>query len=188
MTDINDAQDVLGQIWRDVVTCRECLQLLHFVLKNPDVVELNGTIFANPTLRIRDCLIHEAVLCLGRILDEYGENRINFDRLIRDNPSSSKAIDARKKWIELTTSEKWKNLKDIRNGRIAHNLDSRGEKIAVDSLNKLSNDLVELLGEMFPEHKFKAIHSEAMPHFNNQAREFWKAIITSAKNTKQTAS
>ena len=165
-------QENFEQLEKDLWTCVQCTQLLHPLVNTRASNSINGTELANATIRIRDSLIHEAILCLSRILDKNSKDRITIEKFISGNE------DAKKKLEEIRNSQEWKNLLEIRNGRCAHNLQDRGDSVSWDKIVNISNQVIDLFNLVVSNKKFNESKITVVEAWNKIARIFWDKVFT----------
>lgn len=166
------------KIAKDLITCTQCLQLLHPLVNGRGAKVLNGTMLANVTIRIRDALIHEAILCLTRVLDKPGTDRVCLEKLIGKLDSSSITT-----LTSIRVSQKWTNLQDIRNGRIAHNLDQRGGEVCCKDINNIRDDLLKLVHAICPDTNLPTLKDETVKAWNVGSKQFWETIFSTVAHT-----
>jgi hypothetical protein len=191
--DIKGTFEDIRKSYRD---CAIALSLVQpTILGNSDNITIDKTSMVNAMHVIRDALLHRATLSALRIYDPNTNHTSNRDRqvcdklfrLIRNSNTSYEELEAIEKiYSNIKESNNFKELKDIRNGRIAHSLTEKGADNLYSKICKLHNEtlpLIEKLELYLLQEKDKNFsHS----FWNETGRRFWKCIfIEGGKYTKK---
>lgn len=157
-------------------TCLECLQMLHPVTDTPVARSINNTPLANASIRVRDALLHEAILCLSRVLDKKRKERECLETLIDINANNPNSPAILKKIENVRSSSEWVHLIKIRHGRIGHNLNDRGDSLRLEAIRKIFDEVWDILQDCAPDAKLLQQKKEAFGFWNQTARTFWKKV------------
>ena len=170
------AGEIKKQISKNLVDVIECMQLLHPITNTSKATTISNTKFANASIRIRDALIHEAILGLTKILDADGSDRLCLAKLIkREN-----RIDLEEELSKVKSSEEWLELKAIRDGRISHSLIDPGSKLAFDWIYTIKYKIIDFLEKIDSTMPIISEHKALTGEWNKIAHLFWSPIANAA--------
>lgn len=179
------AKNIFDQISKDLVTCTECLQILHPLLNVRGAEVLNGTQLANVTLRVRDSVLHEAILCLARILDKKSTDCQCIEKLIvvhsMEQSRQSKSL---KKLEGIRHSQEWLDLRKIRHGRIAHNLNNRGAELSLKQITIVRDKLLQLFVLISSDKELLKKHDDHKKFWNGASKQFWHGVFSEAQSKR----
>jgi hypothetical protein len=147
-----------------------------------DNITIDKTIFVNATKVIRDALLHRAALAITRIYDDHGKDRRGLEHLIRlvkaDTIYKNSYPDIERKFLEIKSTDDFKNLKDIRNDRLAHILENDGHDCIYTSLHRVYSE-TQLMMEMIDKTlSLESTDTSFYTIWQKTGLQFWKCVFT----------
>lgn len=174
----------LDKIKKSLIDCLEALRLVEPIIFSSEVTKINKTSFANATLVIRDALLHRAVLSIVRIYDindgKNNKDRIVFDRMFRllEKDNSFNVTNIKNKYKDICLKPEFHKLKEIRHGRIAHQLEDSGAQLSYEMIKNIALPTAEVVQMLYKEIFHGEIHLEGFNKFwVKTSRNFWKCIF-----------
>lgn len=196
MIDNEEIRETLNRIVNSLVDCLQSMRLLEPILFHSDVMKIDKTNIANATLVIRDALIHRAVLAIVRIYDfnnnsKNNKDRASFDMLFQLLDSNEIQIDdfinIKNEYTKIKELPEFKELKKVRDSRIAHQLNDSGASLSYDMLKNIAIPTRKIVNKLLLQIYDTEFFSIGFEKFwVETSKDFWSCVFNkSLKDAKQ---